>query len=162
DHDYELVRSPAGAKQWQPVGNPDDTLAPAAHTPGKRVPTMMTTADMAFKFDPEYRKIVEKFRADPAGFGDAFARAWFKLCHRDRGRKARYLGPEVPAEDLIWQDPIPARQGPVISAADIRALKDRIAASSLSVADLVTTAWAAAATYRGSDHRGGANGGRLR
>ena len=162
DHDYELVRSPAGAKQWQPVGNPDDTLAPAAHTPGKRVPTMMTTADMAFKFDPAYRPIMEKFRADPAYFGDAFARAWFKLCHRDMGPKARYLGPEVPAEDLIWQDPIPTQQGPVISAGDIRALKDRIAASGLSVAELVTTAWAAAATYRGSDHRGGANGGRLR
>ena len=162
DHDYELVRSPAGAKQWQPVGNPDDTLAPAAHTPGKRVPTMMTTADMAFKFDPAYRPIMEKFRADPAYFGDAFARAWFKLCHRDMGPKARYLGPEVPQEDLIWQDPIPAHQGPMIGAADIRALKDRIAASGLSVAELVRTAWAAAATYRGSDHRGGANGGRLR
>ncbi|MFY7851252.1 MAG: peroxidase family protein, partial [Brevundimonas sp.] len=103
DHEYELVRSPAGAKQWQPVGNPPETLAPAAHTPGKRVPTMMTTADMAFKFDPEYRKVMDRFRADPAYFGDAFARAWFKLCHRDMGPKARYLGPDVPAEDLIWQ-----------------------------------------------------------
>ena len=162
DHDYELIRSPAGAKQWQPVGNPPETLAPAAHTPGKRVPTMMTTADMAFKVDPEYRKILEKFRADPAHFGDAFARAWFKLCHRDMGPKARYLGPEVPAEDLIWQDPIPAPTGPVIDTGDITALKAKIAASGLSVAELVTTAWAAAATYRGSDHRGGANGGRLR
>ena len=162
DHDYELVRSPAGAKQWQPVGNPDETLAPAAHTPGKRVPTMMTTADMAFKFDPEYRKVMEKFRADPHYFADAFARAWFKLCHRDMGPKVRYLGPEVPAEDLIWQDPIPAHTGPMIGATDVRALKDRIAASGLSVDDLVRTAWASAATYRGSDHRGGANGGRLR
>ena len=162
DHDYELVRSPAGAKQWQPVGNPDETLAPAAHTPGKRVPTMMTTADMAFKFDPEYRKVMEKFRADPHYFADAFARAWFKLCHRDMGPKVRYLGPEVPAEDLIWQDPIPAHTGPMIGATDVRALKDRIAASGLSVEDLVRTAWASAATYRGSDHRGGANGGRLR
>ena len=162
DHDYELVRSPAGAKQWQPVGNPPETLAPAAHTPGKRVPTMMTTADMAFKVDPEYRKILEKFRADPAYFGDAFARAWFKLCHRDMGPKARYLGPEVPTEDLIWQDPIPAPTGRVIGTGDITALKAAIAASGLSVAELVTTAWAAAATYRGSDHRGGANGGRLR
>jgi len=162
DHDYELVRSPAGAKQWQPVGNPEETLAPAAHTPGKKVPTMMTTADMAFKIDPEYRKIMEKFRADPAYFGDAFARAWFKLCHRDMGPKVRYLGPEVPAEDLIWQDPIPAASGPALSAADIKALKDKIAASGLSVAELVSTAWASAATYRGSDHRGGANGGRLR
>jgi len=162
DHEYELVRSPAGAKQWQPVGNPEDTLAPAAHTPGKRVPTMMTTADMAFKVDPKYREIMERFRADPAYFGDAFARAWFKLCHRDMGPKARYLGPEVPAEDLIWQDPIPAHQGPVIGAGDIADLKAKIAASGLSVADLVRTAWASAATYRGSDHRGGANGGRLR
>ena len=162
DHDYELVRSPAGAKQWQPVGNPEETLAPAAHTPGKRVPTMMTTADMAFKMDPEYRKIMERFRADPAYFADAFARAWFKLCHRDMGPKVRYLGPEVPAEDLIWQDPIPARREPLIGAADITALKERIAASGLSVAELVTTAWASASTYRGSDHRGGANGGRIR
>ena len=162
DHEYELVHSPAGAKQWQPVGSPPETLAPAAHTPGKRVPTMMTTADMAFKFDPEYRKVMDRFRADPAYFGDAFARAWFKLCHRDMGPKARYLGPDVPAEDLIWQDPIPAHQGPMIGAADIKALKDRITASGLSVSELVKTAWASAATYRGSDHRGGANGGRLR
>ena len=162
DHEYELVRSPAGAKQWQPVGNPPETFAPAAHTPGKRVPTMMTTADMAMKLDPEYRKVMERFRGDPDYFGDAFARAWFKLCHRDMGPKVRYLGPEVPAEDLIWQDPIPAHQGPLIGEADIRALKDRIAASGLSVEELVRTAWASAATYRGSDHRGGANGGRLR
>ncbi|MDP3657654.1 MAG: catalase/peroxidase HPI, partial [Brevundimonas sp.] len=162
DHEYELVRSPAGAKQWQPVGNPPETLAPAAHTPGKRVPTMMTTADMAMKLDPGYRKVMERFRGDPALFGDAFARAWFKLCHRDMGPKARYLGPEVPQEDLIWQDPIPAHQGPMIGDADIKALKDRIAVAGLSVEDLVRTAWASAATYRGSDHRGGANGGRLR
>jgi len=162
DHEYELVRSPAGAKQWQPVGNPPETLAPAAHTPGKRVPTMMTTADMAFKIDPEYRKIMERFRADPAWFGDQFARAWFKLCHRDMGPKARYLGADVPAEDLIWQDPIPAHTGPALTDADVKVLKDIIAASGLSVADLVSTAWASAVTYRGSDHRGGANGGRLR
>ncbi|MBN8553249.1 MAG: catalase/peroxidase HPI [Caulobacterales bacterium] len=162
DHEYELVRSPAGAKQWQPVGNPADTQAPAAHTPGKRVPTMMTTADMALKVDPGFRAIMEKFRSDPAYFGDVFARAWFKLCHRDMGPKARYLGPEVPAEDLIWQDPIPAATGPALSAADIKDLKAAIAASGLSVADLVKTAWASASTYRGSDHRGGANGGRIR
>ncbi|KQW82383.1 catalase/peroxidase HPI [Brevundimonas sp. Root1279] len=162
DHDYELVRSPAGAKQWQPVGNPEDTLAPGAHSPHRRVPTMMTTADMALKVDPAYRVITEKFRNDPAAFADAFARAWFKLCHRDMGPKARYIGPEVPAEDLIWQDPIPPHQGPLIGVAEIQALKDRIAASGLSVAELVTTAWASAATYRGSDHRGGANGGRIR
>ena len=162
DHDYELVRSPAGAKQWQPVGNPEETLAPAAHTPGKKVPTMMTTADMAFKIDPAYRVIMEKFRADPAYFADQFARAWFKLCHRDMGPKVRYLGSDVPAEDLIWQDPIPAQSGPALGAADIKALKEKIAASGLSVSELVSTAWASAATYRGSDHRGGANGGRLR
>jgi len=162
DHEYELVRSPAGAQQWQPVGNPEDTLAPAAHTPGKRVPTMMTTADMAMKMDPEYRKISERFRANPDQFAEAFARAWFKLCHRDMGPKARYLGPEVPAEDLIWQDPIPPVDHPLIDAADIKALKGKILDSGLSVAELVSTAWASAATYRSSDHRGGANGGRIR
>ncbi|MBU0557647.1 MAG: catalase/peroxidase HPI [Alphaproteobacteria bacterium] len=162
DHEYELVRSAAGAKQWQPVGNPPETLAPAAHTPGKRVPTMMTTADMAFKMDPEYRKIMEKFRANPDYFADTFARAWFKLCHRDMGPKARYLGPEVPAEDLIWQDPIPKANYAPIDVADLAALKDKIAASGLSIAELVTTAWASASTYRGSDHRGGANGARIR
>jgi catalase-peroxidase len=162
DHDYELVLSPAGAKQWQPVGNPEETLAPSAHIPGKKVPTMMTTADMAFKVDPIYRPIMERFRSDPAYFADQFARAWFKLCHRDMGPKARYLGPDVPAEDLLWQDPIPAHTGPVIGSAEIADLKSKIASSGLSVADLVRTAWASAATYRGSDHRGGANGGRIR
>jgi catalase-peroxidase len=117
---------------------------------------------MALKIDPGFRKISESFRNDPALFADAFARAWFKLCHRDMGPKIRYLGPEVPAEDLIWQDPIPARTGPVIDTADIKALKDKIAASGLTVAELVSTAWASASTYRGSDHRGGANGGRIR
>ncbi|MFY9351996.1 catalase/peroxidase HPI [Sphingobium sp.] len=162
DHEYELVRSPAGAKQWQPVGNPEETLAPKAHTPGVKVPTMMTTADMAMKVDPAYRKIMEAFRADPAYFADAFARAWFKLCHRDMGPKARYLGPDVPAEDLIWQDPLPAPVHPALSDADVAALKDKIAASGLSVQDLVKTAWASAVTYRRSDHRGGANGARIR
>jgi catalase-peroxidase len=162
DHEYELVRSPAGAKQWQPVGNPEETLAPAAHTPGKKVPTMMTTADMAFKVDPEYRKIMEAFRADPAYFGDQFARAWFKLCHRDMGPIIRYQGPEVPTEELIWQDPIPPHTGPKLTEADVETLKGHIANSGLSIADLVRTAWASAATWRGSDHRGGANGGRIR
>ncbi|NML09442.1 catalase/peroxidase HPI [Sphingobium sp. AR-3-1] len=162
DHDYELVRSPAGAKQWQPVGNPEETLAPKAHTPGVKVPTMMTTADMAMKFDPAYRAVMERFRADPAYFADAFARAWFKLCHRDMGPKVRYLGPEVPAEDLIWQDPIPAATGPALGEADVAALKQKIAASGLSVQDMVKTAWASAVTYRRSDHRGGANGARIR
>ena len=162
DYEYELVRSPAGAKQWQPVNQKPEDLAPGAHSPDRRVPTMMTTADMALKVDPEFRKISEKFRDDPAYFADAFARAWFKLCHRDMGPKARYLGPEVPAEDLLWQDPIPPQQGPVIDANDIKALKEKIAGSNLSVAELVSTAWASASTYRGSDHRGGANGGRIR
>ncbi|WP_339348485.1 catalase/peroxidase HPI [uncultured Sphingomonas sp.] len=162
DHEYELVRSPAGAKQWQPVGNPAETLAPGAHSPDRRVPTMMTTADMAMKVDPEYRKVMEKFRADPDYFADAFARAWFKLCHRDMGPKARYLGADVPAEDLIWQDPIPAVDHPLIDDADIAALKAKLLGSGLSVADLVRTAWASASTYRGSDHRGGANGARIR
>lgn len=162
DYEYELVRSPAGAQQWQPVNQKPEDLAPGAHSPERRLPTMMTTADMAFKVDPEYRRILEKFRADPAYFGDAFARAWFKLCHRDMGPKARYLGPEVPAEDLLWQDPIPAADGPVITGEDVAALKREILASGLTVAELVSTAWASASTYRGSDHRGGANGGRIR
>ena len=162
DHEYELVKSPAGANQYQPVGNPDETLAPAAHTPGKRVPTMMTSADMALKVDPAYRAITEKFRADPAYFADAWARAWFKLCHRDMGPKARLIGPEVPQEDLLWQDPIPKADYPQIDAGDVPALKQLIANSGLEIAELVTTAWASASTWRGSDHRGGANGGRIR
>lgn len=162
DHEYELVKSPAGAHQWQPVGNPEDTLAPAAHTPGKRVPTMMSTADMALKVDPAYNAICQKFRADPAYFADVWARAWYKLTHRDMGPKSRLIGPEVPQEELIWQDPIPAADYPQIEAEDIAALKAAIADSGLSVAELVTTAWASAATWRGSDHRGGANGARIR
>jgi len=162
DYDYELVLSPAGAKQWQPKNQAPQDMAPGAHSPDRRLPTMMTTADMAMKVDPKYRAISERFRADPAGFADAFARAWFKLCHRDMGPKARYLGPDVPAEDLIWQDPIPAADYAPIDAADVAALKNRILASGLTVSELVATAWASASTYRGSDHRGGANGGRIR
>ena len=162
DYDYELVRSPAGAKQWQPKNLAPQDMAPGAHSPDRRVPTMMTTADLAFKMDPAYRAICERFRNDPAHFADAFARAWFKLCHRDMGPKARYLGPEVPAEDLIWQDPLPAVDHPLIDEADQAALKAKILESGLSIADLVRTAWASAATYRGSDHRGGANGARIR
>ncbi len=162
DHEYELVRSPAGAHQWQPVGNPEDTLAPAAHTAGKKVPTMMSTADMALKVDPAYNAICQKFRADPEYFADAWARAWFKLTHRDMGPKIRLIGPEVPGEELLWQDPIPVADYPQIEAGDIATLKDAIAASGLTVAELVTTAWASASTWRGSDHRGGANGGRIR
>ncbi len=162
DYEYELVHSPAGARQWQPVGQKPEDMAPGAHTPDKRLPTMMTTADMAMKVDPAYRAISERFRNHPEQFADAFARAWFKLCHRDMGPKARYLGPEVPAEDLIWQDPIPPAEHPLVSEADIEALKNEIMASGLSVAELVQTAWASASTYRSSDHRGGANGARIR
>ena len=162
DYEYELVRSPAGAQQWQPVNQKPEDMAPGAHSPDRRVPTMMTTADLAMKVDPEYRKISERFRANPDQFADAFARAWFKLCHRDMGPKARYLGPEVPAEDLIWQDPIPKADYALIDASDVAALKAKILGSGLSVSDLVKTAWASASTYRGSDHRGGANGARIR
>ncbi|WP_340268746.1 catalase/peroxidase HPI [Sphingobium mellinum] len=162
DYEYELVKSPAGAHQWQPVGQKPEDMAPGAHSPDRRLPTMMTTADMAFKMDPDYRPIAERFRKDPDAFADAFARAWFKLCHRDMGPKTRYLGPDVPAEDLIWQDPIPAADYPSVDAADVATLKQKIAASSLTVAELVRTAWASASTFRGSDKRGGANGGRIR
>ncbi|MEO9133222.1 MAG: catalase/peroxidase HPI, partial [Sphingomonas sp.] len=162
DYEYELVRSPAGAKQWQPIDQKPEDMAPGAHSPERRLPTMMTTADMAMREDPAYRAIAERFRNDPAAFGDAFARAWFKLCHRDMGPKARYLGPEVPAEDLIWQDPIPKADYASIDSGDVAALKQKILGSGLSVSELVSTAWASAATYRQSDHRGGANGGRIR
>jgi catalase-peroxidase len=160
DYDYELVHSPAGAQQWQPINQKPEDMAPAAWDPNVKVPTMMTTADMALKMDPEFRKVSEKFRTDHEAFKDAFARAWFKLCHRDMGPKVRYLGPEVPAEDLIWQDPIPA--GTMPSDADVAAVKATIAASGLTVSELIKTAWASASTYRKSDHRGGANGARVR
>ena len=162
DYDYELVKSPAGANQWHPINPKPEDMAPGAHSPERRVSTMMTTADMAMKMDPEYRKISERFHANPAEFADAFARAWFKLCHRDMGPKARYLGPEVPAEDLIWQDPLPKADYAAIDAGDVAALKGKIADAGLSVGDLVSTAWASASTYRGSDYRGGANGARIR
>ena len=160
DYEYELVRSPAGAKQWQPIDQKEEDKAPDAHDPGKRVPTMMTTADMALKVDPEFRAISEKFRKDHAAFKDAFARAWFKLTHRDMGPKVCYLGPEVPAEDLIWQDPVPA--GTMPSDADVTAFKDKILNAGFSIGQLVKTAWASASTHRHSDHRGGANGARIR
>ncbi len=158
-YDYEMVTSPAGARQWQPVNPDPEDMAPDARDPSKKVPTMMTTADMALKFDPEFRAISERFRDDQAALDDAFARAWFKLCHRDMGPKIRYLGPEVPGEDLIWQDPVPAGTAP--SDAEIAAFKSAVLASGLSVGDLVRTAWASASTYRRSDHRGGANGARI-
>jgi catalase-peroxidase len=160
DYEYELVRSPAGAQQWQPINQKPEDMAPDAHNPSKRVPTMMTTADMALKVDPEFRAISEKFRNDHEAFKDAFARAWFKLTHRDMGPKVRYLGPEVPAEDLIWQDPVPAGTEP--SDGDVRAFKDKILGAGFTVGQLVKTAWASASTYRRSDHRGGANGARIR
>jgi catalase-peroxidase len=159
DYDYELVKSPAGANQWQPIDQKEEDMAPAAWDPNLKVPTMMTTADMALKRDPAYRAISEKFRNDHEAFKDAFARAWFKLTHRDMGPKARYLGPEVPAEDLIWQDPIPA--GTMPSDAEVQAVKAKIADSGLTVSQLIKTAWASASTYRKSDHRGGANGARV-
>jgi len=159
DYDYELVKSPAGAQQWQPINQKEEDMAPAAWDPSKKVPTMMTTADMALKMDPELRQISEKFRNDHAAFKDAFARAWFKLTHRDMGPKVRYLGPEVPSEDLIWQDPIPA--GTMPSDAEIADVKRKIADSGLTVSQLIKTAWASASTYRKSDHRGGANGARV-
>jgi catalase-peroxidase len=160
DYEYELVKSPAGAQQWQPINQKPEDMAPAAHDPSKRVPTMMTTADMALREDPELRRISEKFRNDHEAFKDAFARAWFKLTHRDMGPKVRYLGPEVPSEDLIWQDPVPA--GSVPSDADVAAFKSKILDAGFSVGQLVKTAWASASTYRRSDHRGGANGARIR
>jgi catalase-peroxidase len=162
DYDYELVKSPAGAWQWQPIGQKPEDMAPGAHSPDRRVPTMMTTADMALKADPAYRKIIERFRADPQYFADSFAKAWFKLTHRDMGPKSRYLGPEVPAEDFLWQDPIPAVDHPLVDSADVAELKKRILASGLTVSELVQTAWASASTFRQSDRRGGANGARIR
>ncbi len=159
-YDYELVQSPAGANQWQPVNPDPEDMAPDARDPSKKVPTMMTTADMALKRDPEYRKISERFRDDQAALDDAFARAWFKLCHRDMGPKVRYLGPEVPEEDLIWQDPVPA--GTQVSDGDVSSFKSKVLDSGLTVAELVRAAWASASTYRNSDHRGGANGAHIR
>jgi catalase-peroxidase len=159
DYDYELVKSPAGASQWQPIGQKEEDMAPAAWDPNIRVPTMMTTADMALKMDPELRQYSEKFRNDHEAFKDAFARAWFKLTHRDMGPKVRYLGPEVPAEDLIWQDPIPA--GTMPSDSLVAEVKQKISNSGLTVSQLVKTAWASASTFRKSDYRGGANGARI-
>lgn len=157
-YEWELTKSPAGAHQWQPVGLKEQDHAPSADGSGK-VPIMMTTADMAMRMDPEYEKISRRFHENPQAFADAFARAWFKLTHRDMGPRARYLGAEVPEEVLIWQDPIP--EGSEIGDADIAALKQKILESGLSVSELVSTAWASASTFRGSDMRGGANGARI-
>jgi catalase-peroxidase len=140
----------------------DEDMIPDAHDPTKKHPPMMTTADLSLRFDPIYEPISRRFHQDPAAFAEAFARAWFKLTHRDMGPKVRYLGPEVPAEDLIWQDPVPANDHPLIDATDIGALKAMVLASGLSISELVATAWASASTFRGSDMRGGANGARIR
>jgi catalase-peroxidase len=161
-YEWELTRSPAGAQQWRPKNGAGAGTIPDAHDPSKRqVPTMLTT-DLSLRFDPAYEKISRRFLENPDQFADAFARAWFKLTHRDMGPRARYLGPEVPAEELIWQDPIPAVHHKLIGAKDIAALKSKILASGLSISQLVTTAWASASTFRGSDKRGGANGARIR
>ncbi len=161
-YDWELVKSPAGAHQWAAVGLADKDKAPDAEDENKRVGLMMTTADMSMKLDPEYRKISEHFHKNPDEFGDAFARAWFKLTHRDMGPKSRYLGSEVPGEDLIWQDPLPAAEAISLTDADIKSLKAQILDTGLSVSELVYAAWSSASTYRGSDYRGGANGARIR
>ncbi len=161
-YDWELTKSPAGAQQWIPKHGAGADSVPDAHDPSKRhVPSMLTT-DLALRFDPDYEKISRRFYENPDEFADAFARAWFKLTHRDMGPRARYLGPEVPAEELIWQDPIPAVDHKLINDKDIATLKGKILDSGLSVSELVSTAWASASTFRGSDMRGGANGARIR
>lgn len=157
-YDWWLQKSPAGAHQWEPINIAEEDMPVDVEDPSIRCKPMMTDADMALKFDPEYRKIAERFRDDPAAFSDAFARAWFKLTHRDMGPKSRYVGPYVPTEDLIWQDPVPAGRADY----DVAAVKARIAASGLSISERVTTAWDSARTFRGSDKRGGANGARIR
>ena len=161
-YDWEMTTSPSGHKQWTPTAASNAAQAPAAHDASRTEPLMMTTADMALKLDPEYAKISAHFHANPDEFADAYARAWFKLTHRDMGPVSRYLGSEVPTETLIWQDPVPAPTGAPLSDADSAALKQQILASGLSVSQLVTTAWASASTFRNSDKRGGANGARIR
>jgi catalase-peroxidase len=160
--EWELTKSPAGAQQWRPKNNGGAGTVVDAHDPNKSHQPMMSTADMALRMDPAYEKISRRFQKDPKAFADAFARAWYKLTHRDMGPVARYLGPLVPKEELIWQDPVPKHTGPMIDNADAAALKAKILATGLTVSELVTTAWASASTYRGSDKRGGANGARIR
>jgi catalase-peroxidase len=161
-YDWELTKGPGGAHQWKPKDNAGADTIPDAHDPAKRHAPFMLTSDIALKVDPAYEKISRHFHENPDAFADAFARAWFKLTHRDMGPKVRYLGLEVPAEDLIWQDPIPAVNHPLVEGYDIDALKGKILASGLTVSELVSTAWASASTFRGSDKRGGANGARIR
>jgi catalase-peroxidase len=161
-YEWQLVKSPAGAQQWIPTDPAAATTVPDAHVAGKTHAPMMSTADLALRMDPIYEPISRRFYENPAEFADVYARAWFKLLHRDMGPRSRYLGPEVPAEVLIWQDPVPALDHPVVDAADIDALKAKLLASGLSVSELVATAWASASTFRGTDKRGGANGARIR
>jgi catalase-peroxidase len=161
-YEWELTKSPAGAWQWTPKDLAEKDMAPAAHNPSKLVPIIMTTADMSLRMDPLYEPIARRFQENPDEFADEFARAWFKLTHRDMGPRSRYLGAEVPEEDLLWQDPLPAVSHELINDKDIAILKDKILASGLSVSQLVATAWASASTYRCSDKRGGANGARIR
>jgi catalase-peroxidase len=160
--EWELTKSPAGAHQWTPKNGAGDGTVPHAHDASKRIAPSMLTTDLSLRFDPAYEKISRRFRQNPKQFADAFARAWFKLTHRDMGPRARYLGPEVPKEELIWQDPVPAVNHKLIGERDVASLKAKILASGLSVSPLVSTAWAAASTFRGSDKRGGANGARIR
>jgi catalase-peroxidase len=161
-YEWELIKSPTGAWQWQAKDCREEHLIPDAHRPGIKHPPMMTTADLSLRFDPIYEPISRHFHQHPEAFAEAFARAWFKLTHRDMGPRSLYLGPEAPAEELIWQDPIPSLDHPVVDEAAIADLKQRIQRSGLSVSELVATAWASASTFRGSDKRGGANGARVR
>jgi catalase-peroxidase len=162
EYEWELTKSPAGAHQWQPKGGAGAGTVPDPHDPSKRHAPGMLTTDLALRFDPAYEKISRRFYENPDQFADAFARAWFKLTHRDMGPRSRYLGPEVPAEEMIWQDPVPAVDHELIDTQDIAKLKGKILASGLSISELVSTAWASASTFRGSDKRGGANGARIR
>jgi catalase-peroxidase len=161
-YEWELTKSPGGAQQWKPKNGAGDGTVPHAHDPKKRIAPAMLTTDLALRIDPAYEKISRRFMANPDQFADAFARAWFKLTHRDMGPRARYLGPDVPAEELLWQDPIPTLNHPLIDAQDIASLKGKILASGLAISELVSAAWASASTFRGSDKRGGANGARVR
>ncbi len=161
-HEWVLTKSPAGANQWTPKQIDEDERVPDAHDPAKKHPPMMLTSDLALRLDPAYAPISKRFHENPDQFADAFARAWFKLTHRDMGPRERYLGPEVPQQELLWQDPIPELKNPLVDDADVAALKAKILASGIEISQLVETAWAAASTFRGSDKRGGANGGRLR
>jgi catalase-peroxidase len=161
-YEWELTKSPAGAHQWKPKGNAGAGTVPNAHDASKRIAPSMLTTDLSLRFDPAYEKISRRFMEHPDQFADAFARAWFKLTHRDMGPRARYLGPEVPAEELLWQDPLPGVDHPLVDEKDVASLKSKVLASGLSVAELVSTAWASASTFRGSDRRGGASGARIR